>query len=329
MMMQEVGAGAALNGRRASQTRRAAIGLLAAAVAVRPLPARAQGAAIRMAVVPVDTYALGYYAVDSGIFAKAGIEIELHTFATGGQITGAVAAGAIDVGLADPLQVGQAINRGVNFKYFAGGTEYTSASATTQLCVQSGGAIKSPKDIAGKTLGIFGLKSLPEYAVRAWLASQHVDPASVNFFEVPSPTMTAAIQRGTIAAGLVSEPYLSQVEANGVTPFAKVYDACARVFYNNCWFAPADWIAANVERVRRLTDAIYATSRFANTHHNETLHILAKYGKIDPTAASHMNRALWDTALAPNKIQPVLDLAARYHGLEQMLTPADFIAKGA
>lgn len=94
-----------------------------------------------MAVVPVDTYALGYYAVDSGIFAKAGIEVELHTFSTGGQITGAVAAGAIDVGLADPLQVGQAINRGVNFKYFAGGTEYTSASATTQLCVQSGGVI--------------------------------------------------------------------------------------------------------------------------------------------------------------------------------------------
>lgn len=311
-------------------TRRAVLGLLAVATpALRALPARADGAAIRMAVVPVDTYALGYYAVESGIFAKAGIEIELHTFSTGGQITGAVAAGAIDVGLADPLQVGQAINRGVNFKYFAGGTEYTSAAATTQLCVQNGGAVKSPKDLAGKTLGIFGLKSLPEYAVRAWLVSQHVDPASVNFFEVPSPTMTAAIQRGTIAAGLVSEPYLSQVEVSGVVPFAKVYDACARLFYNNCWFAPGDWIAGNLDRVRRLTDAIYATSRFANAHHSDTLQMLAKYGKIDPAAASHMNRALWDTALAPKKIQPVLDLAARYHGLEHMLTPADFIAKVA
>jgi ABC-type nitrate/sulfonate/bicarbonate transport system substrate-binding protein len=151
----------------------------------------------------------------------------------------------------------------------------------------------------------------------------------VNFFEVPSPAMTAAIQRGTIAAGLVSEPYLSQVEAFSVVPFAKVYDACAKIFYNNCWFAPSDWISANIETIRRLTGAIYATARWANAHHGETLQILAKYGKIDTSVAAHMNRALWDTALDPKKLEPVLALASHYHGLERELTPADFIAKVA
>ena len=38
-----------------------------------------------------------------------------------------------------------------------------------------------------------------------------------------------------------------------------------------------------------------------------------------------MNRATYDTALDPKKLQPPLDLAWRYHGLEKPIRAGDLI----
>lgn len=309
-------------------TRSRALGLLAgAAAAACASPARAQTTRLRMAVVPTDSYALPYYALDRGFFTKAGLDVEIHAFTTGGQITGAVAGNALDVGLADPIQVGDAVNRGIAFKYFAGGTIYTTDAPTTQLCVLQNGAIKSASDLAGKTIGVFGLKSMPQYATRKWLESNGIDVAGVNFVEFPPSAMTAAIQRGTVAAGIISEPFLSAAPKQGVIAFAKVYDACAKQFYINSWFANEAWLHQNDSLVRKLVSAIYDAARWANAHHSESLQILAKYGKIDVVAAASMKRSLFDTSLDPAKVQPPLSLAWEYHGLRKELSAADLMAQ--
>jgi ABC-type nitrate/sulfonate/bicarbonate transport system substrate-binding protein len=135
-------------------TRARTLGLIAAAPALAyARPARAREAHLRMAVVPTDSYALPYYAFEQGYFAKAGLGVEIHPFTTGGQITGAVAGNALDVGLADPIQVGDAVNRGISFKYFAGGTTYSTDAPTTQLCVLQNGPIKSVADLAERRSG--------------------------------------------------------------------------------------------------------------------------------------------------------------------------------
>lgn len=309
-------------------TRAHAMGMIATAPAlVVARPARAQSTKVRMAVVPTDSYAEPYYALEGGFFSKAGLDVDLHAFTTGGQITGAVAGEALDVGIADPIQVGDAVNRGVPFKYFAGGMYYSTNAPTTQLCVLGSGSIRSAKDLAGKTLGIFGLKSMPEYALRNWLKQQSVDASTISFVEIPPPAMIAAIQRGTVAAGIVSEPSLSQAPAGGVVPLVKIYDYCAKFFYINSWFATAPWLQANAETAHKLATAIYDAARWANGHHTESLQILAKYGKIDTAAAAHMNRALYDTTLDPKKIQPPLSIAWQYHGMSKELAAADLIAK--
>jgi ABC-type nitrate/sulfonate/bicarbonate transport system substrate-binding protein len=112
-----------------------------------------------------------------------------------------------------------------------------------------------------------------------------------------------------------------------VVPLVKIYDYCAKFFYINSWFATASWLQANQETARKLASAIYEAARWANTHHAESLQILAKYGKLDPAAAAHMNRALYDTTLDPAKVQPPLSLAWRYHGLAKELSAADLMAK--
>ena len=90
----------------------------------------------------------------------------------------------------------------------------------------------------------------------------------------------------------------------------------------NGWFANRDWLAKNPETVRSLVAATYARARWADTHHAETAQILAKYGKVDVARIQRMIRAAFDTALDPKKLQPPLDIAWKYHGIERPLTAA-------
>jgi NitT/TauT family transport system substrate-binding protein len=309
-------------------TRPRALALLASGAALAyAAPARSQNAKLRLAVVPTDSYMEAYYALDAGFFAKAGLDVEIQTLTSGGAIANALAGGAIDVGQADPIQVAAAVNRGVPFRYFAGGSLYSSSVPSTQLCVAQNGPIKTAKDLQGQTVGVFGLGSMPEFSTRAWVGNQGLDASGVKFVEIPPPVMVPAIQRGTIAAGLVAEPQLSRAPESGVVPFAKVYDSCAKVFYINSWFANADWLAQNAETARKLSSVIYAVARWTQTHRAESLAILAKRGKIDLGIASTMTRSLFDTALDPKKIQPPLDLAWRFHGLTKEVSAADISAK--
>lgn len=300
--------------------------IAAASLALAPRVTQAQSVTVRMAAVPTESYAEPLYALDGGFFAKAGLNVEIAMFSTGGQITNALAGGAIDVGIADMIQVGNGFNRGVPFGFFAGGMEYTSTASTTQLCVLKNGPIRTAKDLEGKTVGCNGLRSIAEFCVREWLKLNGADPSSVSIVEIPPPVALAALQRGTVAAMMISEPVLS-TSSNDVRYLASAYDACAKNFYINSWFANRDWLAKNPELARKIQAVVYESARWANTHHAETAPILAKYAKVDVENIKKMQRAVYDTTLDVKKMQPVLDIALRYKALDRAVSASDLIVK--
>ena len=180
--------------------------------------------------------------------------------------------------------------------------EYASPTATTQPCIAKR-SDQTAKDLDKATLGVFGLGSMAEYATREFLRTSGVDPAGVKFVEIGPAAMATAIQRGIVAAGVVSEPNLPVVAENDVVPFTTVYDNCPKFFYINSWFANREWLAKNADTVRRLIAAIYDTARWANTHRADTATILAKWAKLDIERIRRMNRAIYDTALDPKKLK--------------------------
>lgn len=311
-----------------SISRSRALALLAAVPAAGfASPVRAQSVKIRMAAVPTESYAEPLYLLDGGFFAKAGLDVEINQFTTGGQITNALAGGALDVGIADSIQVGNGFIRGVPFGFFAGGMEYSTTAPTTQLCVAKNGPIKSAKDLDGQTIGVNGIGSMAEFSTREFIRTSGLDPARVKIVEIPPAASVAAIARGTVAAGAVSEPNLSAAADSDVVPLAKIFDYCAKNFYIDAWFANRDWLAKNPALVRKLTAAIYEGARWINDHHSETGAILAKWAKMEPEKIRRMNRATYDTFLDPKKIQPALDIAWKYHAMEKQITAAELIVK--
>jgi NitT/TauT family transport system substrate-binding protein len=292
-------------------------------------PAAAQvpaGTRLRVGAATSDSYLEPYFAADQGIFAKNGFNVELTPFPNSAAIVQAAAGGAIDLGMADMIQLGTAVLHGVPFGFFAGAALYSSDAPTTVLCVAKNSAFRTAKDLEGQAVGVVALTSQSAVATTEWLRANGADVAKVKMFELPFPAMAPALARGTVAAALIGEPFVNFARAD-VRVFAKPFDIIAKSFYIGAWFASRDWAKGNADLLRRFSETVYETARWSNSHQPETLQTLSSVAKVEIERVRTMNRVVWATSLDPRLMQPVLDIAAKYKLIDRPIAATDLILK--
>lgn len=307
-------------------SRARSIALLTASAAAVPFSAAAQaGLKIRMGAGLGDTLSEPYYGLESGAFERAGLSVDVSTFATGGVIMQACAGDAIDVGLGDVIQVTNAINAGVPFAIFAGAALYSSDAPTTMLVAFKDGPIQTAKDFEGKSIALNSLNSLTEIATREWLRQNGADPSTTKFVEMTGSGMIESLLRGAIAGAVAGEPHLS-VDKDRLRFIGKPYDVVAKSFPLTLFYARRTWLTANADASRRMTRAIYETARWANGHHDETARVVERVAKLEPAVVQKMTRARYATNLEPQMLQPIIAIATKYKAVKQTIAAVDLIA---
>jgi NitT/TauT family transport system substrate-binding protein len=286
----------------------------AATLALRPTAVQASGEVVRIGTTATDPYFEPFIGLDHGFFERAPINAEITQFSNTGATVQAAVAGAIDVGLGDVLQIATAVLHGFPFAFFAGGGRYSSAVPNYALCTLANSRFRTAKDLEGQVIAVVVLRSMIEASVREWLGDNGADVSKITFYELPNPEMVAALQRGTVAAAFMVEPFLSQAKAQ-VQVIGKCHDSIAPSFYISAWFASRAWLARNATVALRLKQAIYESARWANDHQTDTAAILAKHSKLDYDVIRTMKRTLFATSLDISGLQPVLDVAAKQHFL--------------
>jgi NitT/TauT family transport system substrate-binding protein len=300
------------------------ITLLAAVTAV-PGTAQAQaGATMRMGAGLGDTLSEPYFAQANGAVARAGLNVDVSTFASGGPMMQACAGGALDIGLADVVLITNAINAGIPFAIFAASALYTSSAPTTALVTSKDGPIRTAKDLEGQSIAVNSLHSLPEIATREWLRQNGADPTLTKFVEMNGSGMIESIVRGAIAGGVPGEPHLS-VDKDRLRLLGKPYDVVAKTFPLTLFYARRSWLSANADAVIQLRKAIYDTARWANGHHDATAVVVEKTAKMEPSVVNGMTRARYATGLEPRMLQPIIDIATAYKAVRQPIAAEDLI----
>ncbi|MGA2392495.1 MAG: ABC transporter substrate-binding protein [Candidatus Lustribacter sp.] len=285
---------------------------------------------LRVGATANDTYAEAYYGVDTGIFAKAGLDVTISTFANGAAVAAGVASGALDLGVTNPVQIANAIANGIPFAYFAGGGLYSSAAPTTLLVVAKASPLHTARDLEGMVVANSTLKDLTQLAAETFLTQGGADVSKVKMIEMPFAEMGPALQRGTVQAAVLSEPSLTAaILAGQVRSFGKIYDAFGPRFYISGWFSTRSWLSANASTAARYAKATYDVARWGNANHEQSGKILAKYSKIAADVASHMTRCTYAESLNPALLDPVLSVAAKAKLTSRPVTSAEIIAAGA
>lgn len=309
--------------------RRRFLGLTFASFAAgTPAVSRAQAPlALRVASTASDSYAEALYGVDEGFFDRAGLNVDLQILGSGAAITAAVAAGAVDIGVTNPLPFIAAVAHGIPFLYLCSGGLINYAEGS--LCVSSDSALRTGKDLEGKTIATSSLTDINVVAIKAWIDQTGGDSTKVRFVEMPFGEMGAALRRGTVDAAPIVEPALIAAKNEGwvrvlLPPMYSVYGPH---FMVGGWFCTSDWLQKNREAAKRFVGAIYNAGRWANAHPDDSAVVLAKYAKMDPAVVKMMSRAPYGTSLTPEMLQSVLDLAYKYKAVDRRYNAADVIAK--
>jgi NitT/TauT family transport system substrate-binding protein len=163
----------------------------------------------------------------------------------------------------------------------------------------------------------------------AWIDQNGGDIKSVKLIETPFSEMGVALESGRIAAATFAEPFLSAALVSGqARVIGNASDCVAKHFMVTGWFSTTDWLAKNAATAKRLQTVMLQIARWANANRPETQLILPKYTKLTPEVAARMTRIRYgDTKPDPTLIQPVIDIAVKYGGMQSMRA-ADLIWAG-
>lgn len=282
---------------------------------------------LRVATSPSDTFAEALYAQGAGFFKDAGLNVELVSLSNSGSLAAAVAGGAIDIGLGNPIAVASARAQGLPLSVIAPSALFLAKAPATVLIVAKNSTLTSAKDLEGKTVGAIEVRGTQQASIREWMSKNGADPSGVKFVELPFTTMAAMVNQNRVDAAMIGEPALSAAKPL-VRIFASPYEAVAPEWDLAVWFANAGWLQKNRVTARTFVAVMSRTATWANAHQAETGAMLQKVLPLSDDVIAKMTRAQYGVKLDPQYMQPILDTAAKYGILKAPVDAKDLIFPG-
>lgn len=146
---------------------------------------------------------------EQGFAERNGLRLEEEVVVGGPVALSKMSDGAMDVTYAGSLPLLAAARQGkVPGAVVAVGAGTYSDPAHPSMAVVIAPAIRSWKDLEGRTIGTNQVGSIGEVAMRIRLRAEGV--SGVRFVEIPFPNLGLAVAGGNVAAAVMIEPFTSQ-----------------------------------------------------------------------------------------------------------------------
>jgi NitT/TauT family transport system substrate-binding protein len=275
-------------------TRRAALGLLAslASVAATTAP-HLVGAAdpikLRAAALPILDTAAFYVALDQGFFSAEGLDVTIAPEYTGTVGLSGAIAGGYDIVYTNIPSALSAIQQGIDLRFISMGNGMGPPDSTS-LLVRKGENLHGPKDFAGKSIGVNGLKSLQWMVMRAWLKAGGMEPDQVTLRDVPFPQMLDALKTKQVDGIFAIEPFLSaDLQDSTVDLAGKPFDVIPHV-RPAAWVATGDYVQKNPQTVKLFYAGMVKGAAWINANVTSPtfVRIVSAYTKLPPARVASM-----------------------------------------
>jgi NitT/TauT family transport system substrate-binding protein len=313
--------------------RRTALGLTGASIALslRAMPVGAQTPApLRVGASTDDGIWPMLYALQAGLFQKAGLDVRLTPLANGAALAAAVIGGTVDIGKSSLMVLITAHQRGVHFKLVAGAAFHDNRDQSDQLLVLKDSPITSLGQAGGKTVAVNVLQSLDQYGTAQLIDKRGGDSSTVRWVEMPYTAMPPALDQGRADIASIGNPVLAvALDGGKLRSLGVPYDGIAPRFLIAGWFCTEQYLAANRAIVDRFSSAMHQATIYANEHHQELVPIVAAYTKIDPEALKKKTFVTNAPTVDASMIQPSIDLALKFKLIDRGFPATDLIAGGA
>jgi NitT/TauT family transport system substrate-binding protein len=284
---------------------------------------------VSVGVIPIIDVAPLYLGIQKGFFSKRGLEVTAVPAQGGAAIVPAVLAGQDQIGFSNVVSLLIAKEKGVPLVSIAGGASSTGdpTKDVNAVLVAKGSTAKTAADLVGRKVAINSLNNIGDTTIKTAVEKAGGDPSKIKFVEIPFPDMPAQLAAGRVDAAWESEPFRSQIIADG-----------GRVLFDNLtetyptlqiaqWFTSTQTKAKDPKLIADFTAGINESMEYATAHPDEVRTALGTYTKVSPEVAKALVLPKWPTGLDEASTKAVGDAAHKYGTLAKEPDVSGLFAK--
>jgi NitT/TauT family transport system substrate-binding protein len=273
---------------------------------------------VSVASSPNDDLGAILYAMQAGLFRKAGINVTLQAANNGSAVAAGVVGGAFDIGKISAIPIINAHFRNVPLSIvFPNKLRVAGRPTDDALVVAANSPIRSARELNGKRVAVAALKDTTWITACAWIDANGGDSSTVQFIEMPLTAVASALEADRVQAGCALEPYTQAGVRSGKTRiFGDLDSAIAPHFLQSAWCATPMWAGANRQSVLAFGSAISEAARYCNAHAEKVSLLVADFTKLDAATMAEM-RTTFAVRSDPNELAPWIDVCVRYKLISQ------------
>jgi len=282
----------------------------AAPAAAAPTAQPAQPTKIKVGVLKMAALTNAYVAQQEGMFRKNGLDAELVEFKTGGDAINAQQSGSVDIILTIPGNGFTAIERKFDLKaIFQNESAKAAGPDSGAIIVGADATIKTVKELAGKKVAVSALHSQGTVAVQKVMKQAGVDLATVQFVEMPLPSMGDALKNKQIDAVATVDPFTTRLTSTGVGKVVSwSYVESVPQQPVGVWFAKGKYIQDNPAVIASFNSTMKESIDYMMADEPRAKTNVAAFTGLDPALVKDMPLLNWNYRVDPAKWQQVIDM---------------------
>jgi NitT/TauT family transport system substrate-binding protein len=275
---------------------------------------------VRVAALPIAETGALWAAIDEGIFEDHGLEIEVVPAQGGAQAIPALTNGDIDFAIGQPFGPFRAnlADLGVviisNYASSLPASEGKDVNAVVSLA-DSG--ITSPKDLSGKRVSVNSLGAAGDVTIMKAVEDDGGDPTTIEFVEVAFPDVQAQLEAGSIDAGWVPDPFMSQISGAGGNIVVYPYQATIPGLELLTNITTQKMLDEKPELVSEYSAAMQEALTWAASNEDAVRAAIATNMKIPEEAAAGITLPIFTSDLNVDNLEQLADLAVGYGVLDE------------
>src|SRR5919198_573077 len=252
--------------------------------------------------------------IRQGFFEQQGIEISKRTLQSGNDIVLALSNNQGEIGYVGWVPAMIARTQGIPLTAVAASdVEGTSEADNWQnIVVKGDSSIRTPADLAGKTIAVNALKGVGEVMIKAALKKRGVNPNSIRLLAMPFPTMRTALRNGQVDAIWTPEPFLSQaLNLDNARVVMAPGPVLGKFWPIGGYAALGSWIRRNPALFKKFRAAINRSLTYAQSHPSEIRELL-------PAGTQNVRLPIWSPLIDRSKLRQLASYTREFGVIDKL-----------
>jgi NitT/TauT family transport system substrate-binding protein len=283
---------------------------------------------LRIAALPIAGFTPIHAADKLGYFKDEGLEITIDKSSGGAQTLPLLVQGTLQLAVTPVVSVALANQQGFNLRVVPPSLDgkRTAPGQTAQI-VLADGPVKTPADLEGKRVAVNAINSVNWLYDRAFIRKEGgIDPAKVQYLEVPFPSMVDTLLRGNVDAINVAQPFHHIALTTGKVrvlgyPFVAVQPGMHIAPYAGT----AAWLDANPNTVKAFVNAMTRAVEFLRANPAEARKLISEFTGAKPELVEALPLDDWSTSLDAQDVARTLQVMKEEGILKKDLVAKDLV----